>query len=371
MVTLGSLFESAARSTVRALGMLFSKKALFRGITELRAVLAAKANGEYWDVWTFNRDKAVDKATYLNEPALDSPEFSVLIQGPLTSGNCSKVMETISFYLRVWPQCEIVLSTWEGTDSHRLALAVASMHRVHMVISPDPGNSYPQNIIRQAVSVSRGLDFIEENQLPNTIWKTRVDQRVEEIGAPLMVSRLLQTFDHLKSARIIVSSYGTGRFRVFGATDQLQFGTLYSMQLFWQGVEGLLFSDGIQGKDCLLREMSAHVQEVRLNTRFINRAGGSVDWTWDAHLSSMRDFFCVIDSYAIKHRHLGRYFTKYDHVSPLKRDYQNAFEEHLSFADWLRIWEGKFYDHLSTRDLLAATKSPKLLEGKHRDGRNS
>ena len=90
---------------------------------------------------------------------IDSSDISVVVQGAIEKDN---IIECLSSIRKSLPKAEIILSTWEGSDTKGLDYDI-------LVENKDPGsfpcdeisNSVPNNINRQLVSTKNGLDKVQ------------------------------------------------------------------------------------------------------------------------------------------------------------------------------------------------------------------
>lgn len=263
------------------------------------------------------------------------PKVAIVIQGPVPNRKSEKqVEESISHYSKIFPQSPIVLSTWLN---HARTLRSPGKN-IHIVRSVDPGPSNPKNLDRQAISTFEGIKKASELGAEYTI-KTRTDQR---LVAPLAVEKLLAIWAQSKSElSIVVSSYGTGRYRLYGPTDQLQFAKTAVLLDFWEGLPSSGRHEVVSPDyDQLLYEISCRalsVQEVRLCVRYLLRIEQEVTWTWPNHAQLMASFFPVANSVGIGHLQLSRPVNVVDHVSYNKTAFHNLIEEHSSLEFWLTL----------------------------------
>ena len=90
---------------------------------------------------------------------IDSHDIAVVVQGPVESDDIKRCIESIRKNL---PDAQIILSTWEGSDT-------ADIDYDKLICSKDPGSfpydftedSLPNNIDRQIVSTQAGLQCVD------------------------------------------------------------------------------------------------------------------------------------------------------------------------------------------------------------------
>ena len=283
------------------------------------------------------------------------PEVAILIQGPILGlRSASELEKSIAIYQRIFPESPIILSTWKG-NSKSLDVDVPNLH---VVESEDPGQSIPKNLDRQAVSTFAGLEKAKELNADFTL-RSRTDQR---IIAPSAIEDCLAVWGLAKSdSAIAVSSYGTGKYRLFGPTDQMQFGKTSALMQFWEGLPSLERhpvvnpdEDG-QGHEWSLRALS--VQEIRLCVRYLERNKQDVKWNWDSHSQLMAAFFPIINSLVIGHLQLSRPLNSVDHVSFRNSAIENLIEQHSTLEFWLGLRAGNGVTSIEPSILGAALKA--------------
>ncbi len=302
--------------------------------------------------------------TYWPSPLEDATErynsdssIGILIQGPIGDApSVQQVFETIRIYKELFPLSPIVVSTWESSR------ALLEQHvldsNVHLVFSSDPGSSFPSNINRQSVSASAGLKILETIGCEFAL-KTRVDHRVLSPSALMYLKAAWSLFPNPN--RIIASSYGSGKFRLYGWTEQLQFGRTAALSLYWEGLptETPHVTVSANPERSALARLGLAVHESRLNVRYMARQGISAKWDWADHLSMFTRYFGIADSHELRHIQLGRDKTVLDHVYPWNNDFTNLYERHSTFAEWLLYCQGAFEVRPPTNVLLlAAMKVP-------------
>jgi hypothetical protein len=285
------------------------------------------------------------------------PSIGILIQGPLTDNESVRQVEkSIRIYKEIFPRSPIVVSTWDGSRSLVEQLVLDT--DIHVVFSLDPGPSFPSNIDRQSVSTSAGLKELDKLGVEFAL-KTRADHRVSSPSALVYLKSVWSLFPNPN--RIIASSYGSGRFRLYGWTEQLQFGKTAALLHYWDGLptESPHEIAGATAESKALARLGLAVHESRLNVRYLARKGVIVKWNWEDHLSAFTGHFGIADSYELRHIQLGREKTVIDHVYPWNDDFTNLYERHATFGEWLIYCQGSVEVSTPMNALLvAAMKVP-------------
>ena len=93
---------------------------------------------------------------------INSNEISVVVQGAIDKENTPKCLKSIR---KVFPQAEIILSTWEGAN-------VEGLDYDEVIFNKDPGGvkdpfvpTFTNNLLRQMVSTKSGVKKAGRKQL--------------------------------------------------------------------------------------------------------------------------------------------------------------------------------------------------------------
>lgn len=264
-------------------------------------------------------------------------DIAIVIQGPTSDPRvASNVLESVALYRRLFTGAQIVVSTWDDS-----CLDLAQMHdSVKVLLLKDPGPSHPSNIRRQQHSTWAAMSCAAELGCSFAL-KTRVDHRIYSPSSLNYLASLLAMAEDPRS--LCVSSYGSGRFRLYGFTEQLQFGRVSALLDFWEGdpswVQGAIGNES-DLEYSNLKFLGQMVHETLLNVRYLGRIGFNVRWDWANNLDALKRYFPIADSFALEHVQLGRTRSVYDHVYPWNSGRVNKIEQHLQLADWLCVIAG-------------------------------
>ncbi|CAN2170154.1 WavE lipopolysaccharide synthesis [Candidatus Nanopelagicaceae bacterium] len=257
----------------------------------------------------------------------DSSEIGIVIQGPVeNSAQLENVYESVALYNKIFPQSLIVISTWENSMrvNHNSGLNFIG------VVQPDPGKSWPTNLVRQVSSTRLALMELKLRGIKYAV-KTRSDQRM---CAPEILSILRARINESGcESKLFVSSYGTGKYRPYSFTDQWQFGLTDRLLKFWdtENLDGISKTPPPLDEEWKkIRYNSAAIHESRLSTGYLNSIGFKVTWSWENHLSSLRRHFGIVDSEEIGLLLLNRKRSVNDHVLPGMTFEQSQTEQHLT-----------------------------------------
>ena len=286
-------------------------------------------------------------------------EIGILIQGPIRSKiELSQVQETIVMYSKFFPGAQIVLSSWN--NSFLPTNEFARKHGVRIITSEDPGPSWPSNLLRQIISTANGLNaFCESDKL--LVMKSRTDQRVTNPLTFEYLRAILSCIDN-GNQRLWATDYGTGRNRLYGLTDQMQFGNLRVLQDYWavKSIDELHLCITRQqlGDPVILSRNSVAVHEILLAIKYLEKRGHTINWTWQDHLDTLREFFGIIDSRMIGLELLSRDRNVIDHVLPGMKDQKARMEQHLSYENWLLAYSRNSITTPSIQEQILALKVP-------------
>lgn len=351
-----SLLRSLVRAYLRlTLSPLNSKSALVqKGLNE--SLLREIARIADKKGFIFRAKFSSKKRVFRSSPSLGGA--TILIQGPIsTSDALSNVEETIRIYTDIFPNSKIVLSTWE--NSLRLPDKFLRENNVTLVLTQDPGQSWPNNLTRQMLSTRNGLKAVEANE-KTIVVKTRTDQRFNNPLALVYIQSMVQQFPG--HGRIWSTDYGTGRYRVYGLSDQMQFGLHSDLLNYWRAssVEELhnKILLGRSGESSDIAKLSVAVHEILLATNYINTLGHHILWNWEDHLFCLRNYFGIIDSSFIGLELLSRERTPVDHVLLGMTDQEAEIENHLSSEEWFLTYLGNSLPTPDKSTLLNAMKVP-------------
>lgn len=318
------------------------------GITE--AFLSEQARLRGFEVFIKYADSQVARR-FLTRSG-DDGMLGILIQGPIgNSRDLAKVRKSVDIYKDIAPQCPIVVSTWANEVTRSAHLPGA-----HVILTEDPGVSYPNNLLRQQKSTEAGLKYLDLLGIEFAL-KTRSDQRVLSPHAIPYLRALLGSSG--ERPKVWASSYGTGCYRIYGFTDQLQAGKVSDLLVYWKELD-LSVNGELNPKASDLEQLSSHVQEIVLNTRWLRSLGWQVEWTWEDHINAAKNHFGILDSDFLRHVHLGRPINSLNHVAIWKSARENLIEDHLEPALFSLITMGNIKLTPNGEVLKSALKAPGL-----------
>jgi hypothetical protein len=161
------------------------------------------------------------------------PKTAIIVQGQLLGAD-DFTLESLRWYRQLYPQCEIILSTWQGEDAERLRCARDMGVRV--VLAEKPQVAGVLNFNMQLATTAKALEAAREVGA-QFVLKTRTDQRVGDRYALSFLHALLKSFPSASGldcrGRIFLLGDTSLVNIPFHVCDMLQFGFLEDVQKFW------------------------------------------------------------------------------------------------------------------------------------------
>ncbi len=280
-------------------------------------------------------DVIIEKESYLNK------DTAIIIQGNL-DGLKNFVKETIEIYLKLFQSSTIILSTWDTDIDEKFLNDYKD--KIKIIINKKPKNIFHstdlQTISTQAaVKLAKGLDL-------KFCLKSRTDCRIYKKNTVTYLKNLLNLFpinsnyENLKS-RIISCSVDTRKYRVYGFSDIMLFGSTenigkyFSNESFEEGIKKHNFGD----YPSTINE-TAVVHEIFLCARFLKDSNITINWTLEDWWNKCRDIFCVVDPSTID-LFWFKFHWKYE--QRFLTNYTSDFTQSLQFSDWLNLYSDKNY----------------------------
>jgi hypothetical protein len=305
-------------------------------LLEKLVTLFENATRTYYTI--ISRPKHSEKVVPSQQEVLHYPKTAILLQGPLMHED-DFTLETVKLYRKLHSSAYIIVSTWKNENEQ--VLEKLKSLGAYVVISKIPGNRGPRNINMQIVSTYAGIKEAERLGVPY-ILKSRTDQRFYATNIIPFLLALLKTFPFTEKnvkqkERIVVCSHETLKYRLYGATDQFQFGTLEDMLTYW----GAPLDDrepGVGKNDITLRDFAkSRLTETYMESSFLERIGVELTWTLEDSWNMYRNYFIVVDK-----RTVDLYWPKYEHYKEERLDsYMAKTTDYMTFREWLLLYGNK------------------------------
>ena len=268
-------------------------------------------------------------------------DIAILIQGPIQKQD-NFTLETIKIYKKIFPSILIVLSSWKSDDINDIKKL--NLKNLFIIQSKQPLSSGELNINYQIKSVVAGLKFLKRFKNIKYVLKTRTDCRVYNPNSFLYLKDMINNFPIKKNnfleKRILFSSLATCKFRVYGATDITQFGTLRDLTKYWDvpyyehGLSNLVNKN----KNPIIKGTPV-ISEIYLFAHFVYRNNIKLKWNLKHWWSLLRNYFLVFDSQS-----LDFFWNKYEKNIEMRfhTTYSENFPRSLNFNDWLKIYHNNY-----------------------------
>lgn len=287
-------------------------------VKELFKLLGYKISKKYF--WTYNLFYGFP--SNLNFDNLKNyNDYVIVIQGPF---NNSFSLETIKFYKKIFPNIEIVISTWSISELTQNEIQKLNAHLLQNELPENPGFS---NINLQIVTTSNGIKYAKKFNR-KYILKTRSDQRIYNLKSLDYLTNLLNIFSGKKNKRLIGCSLDNNINRAFFISDHLMFGEYIDMLNYWS--------------PDLDKRTSIKTEKINDKNQHKFRIGGSYFFTnyIEKHLcqniNSNFEKILAQNFTIINKSDLNLFWNKYN----LKENkyYDNFSNNERTFMDWFSLY---------------------------------
>jgi hypothetical protein len=267
-----------------------------------------------------------DKSTVYNSA-------SIVMQGPLLEKN-NFTYETIKLYASQVNPANIILSTWENENP--IVLKQLEDLGITILLNKMPSFNGNQNINLQITSTCSGI--IKAKKIgAKYILKTRTDQRICSTQALQLFDNLLNIFplaEPSQKERLIITSLGTIKYRLYGAGDMLMYGNIDDMINYWCVDMDMRQLELKDASTYSIKEFSElRLGEMYLCSKYFEKLGYTLDWTLKQSWTLIAKYFCIIDSSLI-----DLYWPKYDLRNEFRYKYYSLHSlQNMTFTDWLSL----------------------------------
>ncbi|MCR4641865.1 MAG: WavE lipopolysaccharide synthesis family protein [Lachnospiraceae bacterium] len=294
-----------------------------------KRMMGIDASGQFRS--TVDRPRFADEIGLFSKFSI-SRKTAIVMQGPVRTED-DFTLETIRLYQKLYPECDIILSTWRGEESR---LDEIRKERVDIVLSDLPEHSGIMNCAYQTVSSLAGIKRAIEMGAEKII-KTRTDQRFHLPDLPCYLNDLQEQFPLAiptkQHARIIAISQTTFDDRLYQICDMFLYGDSEDLLLY--------FSCPLDQRDKRTLEWIDPIQfskergaEIWLTSYYLESLGYELKWTLEDSDHYRNELFIIIDSAMI-----DLLWPKYDNSECSQRNYLGRGSgEQVSFLDWLHAY---------------------------------
>jgi hypothetical protein len=261
------------------------------------------------------------------DPLIRNPNVGIVLQGPILHVH-NFTVETVLIYKKVYPGCEVIVSTWEDEDPRVIQRIKDSGAKV--VLNKKPGYSGPFNINYQITSALSGI--LKARELGcEFVLKTRTDHRFYNKNIFETMVNLLNFFipDHrTKQKRRLLFTHAHTRYQPYMLPDVFVFGDVTDMVEYWsvpqvkEGYDNPIF-----------------VPEMYLAISYLQKKGVDIVWNIKTMWEIYKDFFmaidwCDVDLYWYK-------YTRYrEHMNRKTYKKKRGIDvgDYMTFFDWFNIY---------------------------------
>ena len=286
---------------------------------------------------TFHLRPKKSKNFHLKSTDKTEEKFAIIIQGPIQD-NFFFLKNTIEIYKKIFPNCSIIISTWENENIN--LINTLKNENIFILFNKEPSKSL-SNIDHQIYSTNSALKFAKKIGAKYSI-KTRADIRINKNNLETFLLSLIRTFPAKKNnyikSRIIVPSLITFKYRIYSLSDIVMFGETEDLIKYF---DKETFAEGLKKFDLnennLLKNETPIIAEIFLCSRFVNNLEGKISWELNNWWATLKDYFCVIDNSS-----LDLFWYKYDWEYEYRylRTYSGKFARAIDFQDWLALYNG-------------------------------
>lgn len=273
-------------------------------------------------------------------------EISVVVQGPIYQSTIAKEQYTrmcCDSIKKVMPNCELILSTWEGSN-------VDGIKYDKIIFSKDPGGiemilygkNKMNNTNRMVLSTKKGIDACTRKYC----LKMRSDMFIKSNKFLKAFEKYPDTEDSFLKHRILSLSANYWKRAknnfIFTISDWFQFGYKEDIEKLWchsiQNLDELVSRDGkLYFEDNLVAEAYIYVNFLLKNekySRFLKNDSGAISLTEEnieVYKTTLAKYFII---YTGKELKLNSYKLK--NMNYVRRDFARA--SCFTHYDWIKLY---------------------------------
>jgi|TARA_B110000114_G_scaffold4190_1_gene4226 hypothetical protein len=262
---------------------------------------------------------------------------AIVIQGPI-GAMFDFLYETLKIYNKIFPDTLIIISTWDSENKEKISTLTGE--NVHVIFNKTLKYKSPGNTDPQIISTYNALTFAKTRGIEYCI-KQRTDLRVNKNNLKTYLISLIKNFplkkkNELIKSRIIITSLGTFKYRLFSPADYFLFGHIddlimyFDKESYLEGVSKYNFGD----LPCFQNDTPV-ISEIFLCARYLTKIENKLEWNLDQWWLSLKKFYCVVDTSS-----LDLFWLKYDweYEYRFTKNYSNPFTRTVEFSDWLTLY---------------------------------
>ncbi len=281
-----------------------------------------------------SRPHKASRVGTVNDKVKQEHKLSVILQGPVITEN-DFTLETLKIYQNHFKGHSLILSTWKGENE--AVIKEAGELGINCVINKKPDYPGESNINMQIVSSGAGVRKAAELGAEYAL-KTRTDQRMYAPNISEYLYNIIENFPvggnyPKQKKRIVGISLNTFKYRMYGLSDMMVYGSIEDMLLYWDIAEDTRAFTAQQRKAGLV---DSRVSEVYLATGFLNKVGREILWTLADSWQVFADNFCIVDK-----EQLDLFWPKYGRQEYKGITYRQDYRtQEMNFREWFNIYSG-------------------------------
>lgn len=280
-----------------------------------------------------SRHELIPKPIDFKEVVYNTGDFGILIQGPYVK-RWKFTLRSIIWLRNKFPDACIVYS-FINEYIPDADMVEFERYGINILRIEDPLYPGLGNVNRQIKTVKKGLEYLEGCTY---IWKIRSDQRFYSMTNLFLYFKKLSYIDISKnsglSGRILISSLGCFRGRLYPVSDFMMFGRRNDLLMVWD-----IPYDSKKSNDVGAEDFLHFMRQSTAEGYILNEFGKKINWNFKWNLQDsqafMKSYFCIIDKASIGHLWYKYYwYSNYSNYS-ISEDPQ--FLE-FSYSDWI-TWD--------------------------------
>ena len=275
----------------------------------------------------------------ISDGTLEFSDYAIVIQGQfVVSSNFT--WNTVLIYLKIYPNITIVISCWEE-DKLQIKDFMLEMKNVHFIFNRKPHFYGLSNINLQIVSSVEGIKKAKALNI-KFVAKTRTDQRFFRFNLFHHCKSLMEIYekniDQTNNRKLIISSYNTFKYRLYGVSDMFMFGYIDDMMLYWDSElddrKVLNTKQNMTKKEFAMLRSS----EVYLCTNYLKKIDHEINWELDDYWYILSRYFIVLNK-----EDCQMYWLKYEKYLEdrfmIAGKNTNTLE--FGFLDWIQKYNNR------------------------------
>jgi len=235
------------------------------------------------------------RTTLSSSNSLSLPRVGIVVQGPLlVRGDLTlKICESLASN---YPSVPIILSTWPIADKSYFERFRDLGIKVQICTPP----TYPGlgNINLQITTTKEGIEIAQKLGC-EFVLKMRTDTWFSESDfLDYLCEEFLLESSRYECEPIIVTSFNTSKVREFSINDQIQFGRISNLMLFWNPPLDMRSEEDLPfplNSEEPTKHSQNRLAEVWLVTHYLESQRINYEFTQQSYLEVIAKYFVVID----------------------------------------------------------------------------